>query len=170
MKEGEVMAKKANNAAPKSAKMNPAMDAPNHEMGAPEMDVPQAEPIAEMDAPQAEPIAELEKPQTVPNPAEDFRTELVKKAQAAKQAALVGLIPQEQADAIWNEAVEACKPSDEAIALAKAAKGKKDDAEKVLKAAQSAHKVGLVSEDVVKDQTALTIASIHLTSPSHRSA
>ena len=109
--------------------MNPAVDAPNHEM---EVQNP------EMNAPHA-----------APNPAEDFRTELVKRAQAAKQAALVGLIPQEQAEAIWNEAVEACKPSEESIALAKAAKGKKDDAEKVLKAAQSAHKVGLVSEDAL---------------------
>ena len=65
----------------------------------------------------------------------DYRTELVKKAQAAKNAAAVGLIPQEQADALWAQAVEACKPSPEAIALAKAAKAKKDDAEKVLKAA-----------------------------------
>ena len=83
------MAKKANNAAPKSAKMNPAMDALNHEMDAQNH--------------------EMDTPQTVPNPGEDFRTELVKKAQAAKQAALVGLISQEQADAIWKEAVEACK-------------------------------------------------------------
>ena len=123
------MAKKANNAAPKSAKMNPTVDAPKSAKMNPAMDAPNHE----MDA------HEMAAPQTAPNPAEDFRTELVKRAQAAKQAALVGLIPQEQADAIWNEAVEACKPSDEAIALAKAAKGKKDDAEKVLKAAQSAY-------------------------------
>ena len=147
------MSKKTRTAAPKSAKMNPEMDAhemdtPNHEMNAPEMD-----------APQAEPIAELEKPQAESNPAEDFRTELVKKAQAAKQAALVGLIPQEQADAIWNEAVEACKPTEESLAIAKIAKGKKDDAEKVLKAVQSAHKVGLVTEEVVKEKQAIADAA-----------
>ena len=91
-------------------------------------------------------------PASEAKPADDFRTELVKKAQAAKNAAAVGLIPQEQADALWAQAVEACKPSPEAIALAKSAKEKKDDAEKVLKAAQSAHKVGLVTEAVVKEK------------------
>ena len=63
------------------------------------------------------------------------------------------------ADALWAQAVEACKPSPEAIALAKDAKAKKDDAEKVLKAAQSAHKVGLVTEAVVKEKQAIADAA-----------
>ena len=109
------MSKKVNHAAPKSAKINP--------------DAPQAEAIPSP-APKAIPSQTSEA-----KPADDYRTELVKKAQAAKNAAAVGLIPQEQADALWVQAVEACKPSPEAIALAKAAKAKKDDAEKVLKAA-----------------------------------
>ena len=132
------MSKKVNHAAPKSAKINPASDATN-----PEKKAPQAIPSPTSDA----------------KPVDDYRTELVKKAQAAKNAAAVGLIPQEQADALWAQAVEACKPSPEAIALAKSAKTKKDDAEKVLKAAQSAHKVGLVTEAVVKEKLAIADAA-----------
>ena len=70
----------------------------------------------------------------VTHPVEDFRAKLIEKAQAAKQAAKVGLIPQEQADSLWAQAVEACKPTEESLALAKAAKEKKDNAELVLKA------------------------------------
>ena len=108
------MAKKANNAAPKSAKINPEMDAP------------------EWDAPQSIPSPDA---QTASKPEDDFRAKLVAKAQAAMQAAKFGLMPQSEADAIWKEAEEACKPTEESIALAKIAKEMKDEAEKVLKAA-----------------------------------
>ena len=69
------MSEKVNHAAPKSAKINP--DAPK-----PEKEAPQPIPSPSSEA----------------KPADDYRTELVKKAQAAKNAAAVGLIPQEQAD------------------------------------------------------------------------
>jgi hypothetical protein len=136
-KEGRVMSKKANNAAPKAATINPALDAPN----------------PEVEAIQAEPAPDLEKP------SEDFRAELVAKAQAARQAAKVGLIPQEQADALWAQAVDACKPTEESLVLAKAAKTKKDDAEKVLKAAQAALKAELLTEEVVKEKQAIADAA-----------
>jgi len=44
----------------------------------------------------------------VASPTPDRREELVAKAKAAKQAALVGLIPQDVADALWAEAEAAC--------------------------------------------------------------
>ena len=112
-------------------------------------------------APQAEkPQApEKGKPQAAPNPAEDFRAELVAKAQAAKQAAKVGLIPQEKADALWKEAEAACKPTQESLDKAKAAKETKDEAEKVLKIAQNAQKAGLVTEAVVKEKQAIAEAA-----------
>ena len=83
------MAKKANNAAPKTAKINPEMEAANPELEAPIASETIASPT-----------------QSEPQPAEDFRAKLVAKAQAARNAARVGLIPQEQADALWQEAVE----------------------------------------------------------------
>ena len=82
------MSKKVNHAAPKSAKINPASDATN-----PEKEAQQAIPSP---APKA-----ISSPTSDAKPADDYRTELVKKAQAAKNAAAVGLIPQEQADALW---------------------------------------------------------------------
>jgi len=97
--------------------------------------------------------------QVVVKPEDDFRAELVAKTQAARQAAKVGLIPQEQADAIWKEAEEACKPTEESLALVKIAKEMKDGAEKVLKAAIAAHKVGLVAEDVVKEKQGIADAA-----------
>ena len=109
-----------------------------------------------MEAPQAIPSP---KPQQETAPEKDFRAELVEKAQAARQAAKVGLIPQAEADALWKQAEEACKPTEESLALAKAAKEKKDEAEKVLKAAQNAQKVGLVSEEVVKEKQAIADAA-----------
>jgi len=112
------MSKKERTAAPKSAKINP------------ESDAPQSIPSPASDAPQAQ-KPKADAPKVSPNPADDKRAELVKKAQAAKQAAMVGLIPKEQAEAIWNEAVEACKPSEESIAMAKTAKAIKDESEKV---------------------------------------
>ena len=140
------MAKKANNAAPKSAKINPEMDA--HEWD--------VEPIAEVDAPQAIPSPEA---QVAVKPEDDFRAELVAKAQAARQAAKVGLIPQEQADALWKEAEEACKPTEESLELAKAVKEQKDEAEKALKAAEAAFKYGLVTEEVVKEKELIAFAT-----------
>ena len=83
-------------------------------------------------APKAEAIAV----EAAPTIATDDREKLVAKAKAAKQAALVGLISQEEADAIWAQAVEACKPTEESLATAKAAKEEKDKAEKILKAAK----------------------------------
>ena len=67
---------------------------------------------------------------------QDEREKLVAKARAARQAALVGLIPQEQADALWADAEAACKPTEESLAKAKVAKDELVQAEKVLKAAQ----------------------------------
>jgi len=79
------MAKKTNHSAQKTIKNNPALEAPNPEL--------ETQPITEWEA---EPT--IANPQSEPNPAEDFRAKLVAKAQAARQAAKVGLIPQEQAD------------------------------------------------------------------------
>ena len=132
-KVGSTMSKKANHVVTKPVKDNRALE----------------------DSPQAEPIPEPGKPQGEPKPSEDFRAKLIEKAQAAKQAAKVGLIPQEQADSLWAQAVEACKPTEESLALAKAAKEKKDNAELVLKAAQAAYKAGLLTEEVVKEKQAI---------------
>ena len=90
----------------------------------------------------------------VASPTPDRREELVAKAKAAKQAALVGLIPQDVADALWAEAEAACKPTDEALANVKAAKETQAQAEKILKAAQAAFAVGLIAEDVVTEAQA----------------
>jgi hypothetical protein len=125
-----------------SKEKNPA---PKTQKGNPEL------PKAETIAPKAIPSP---KPQAETTPADDKRAELVKKAQAAKQAALVGLIDQAKADKIWKEAEEACKPTEESLALAKDAKEKKEKADKILKAALAAKEVGLVTEDVVKDAQA----------------
>ena len=130
------MSKKANHVVTKTVKDNRALE-----------DSPQAEPII--------PSPEPKKPQGESKPSEDFRAKLIEKAQAAKQAAKVGLIPQEQADSLWAQAVEACKPTEESLALAKAAKEKKDNAELVLKAAQAAYKAGLLTEEVVKEKQAI---------------
>ena len=92
-------------------------------------------------------------------PEDDFRAKLVAKAQAARNAANVGLLSKEIADALWKEAEEACKPSEESIALAKIAKEKKDKAEKALKAAQNAAEHDLLTEDVVKEQQAIADAA-----------
>jgi len=86
--------------------------------------------------------------------ATDDREKLVAKARAAKQAALVGLIPQEEADALWAQAVEACKPTEESLEAMKAAKEVKEKAEKVLKAAQAAFAVGLLNEETVQEAKA----------------
>jgi hypothetical protein len=140
------MAKKANNAAPKTAKINPEMEAAN-----PELEALEAEPTITSETPKALPSPA----QSEPAPEKDYRSELVAKAQAAKQAAKVGLIPQAQADALWQEAVEACKPSEESLALAKAAKEAKDEAEKMLKIAQAAFKAELITEEVVNEKQAI---------------
>ena len=141
------MAKKANNAAPKTVKINPELDAP-------ELDAPQAETIPALEAPET-----IETPKAEPAPEKDFRAELVAKAQAARQAAKVGLIPQATADALWKEAEEACKPSEESLELAKAVKEQKDEAEKALKAAEAAFKYGLVTEEVVKEKELIAFAA-----------
>ncbi|MGL6196096.1 MAG: winged helix-turn-helix domain-containing protein [Thermoguttaceae bacterium] len=100
-----------------------------------------------LEAPQVEPqVIALEAPQAV----SPSREELVAKAKAARVAAEAGLIPQEQADAIWAQAEAACKPSEESLALAKAAKEEKEKAEKVAKAAKIAFDAELISEDVYK--------------------
>jgi hypothetical protein len=95
------------------------------------------------------PSIALDAPQDEQNIAQDEREKLVAKARAARQAALVGLIPQEQADALWADAEAACKPTEESLAKAKAAKDELAQAEKVLKAAQAAQAVGLIDEDAV---------------------
>jgi hypothetical protein len=99
----------------------------------------------------AQDIAPEIAPEAVASPAPNFRDEIVAKAKAARQAALVGLIPQDVADALWGEAEAACKPSEESLALAKEAKEAKDKADKVLKAARDAFAVGLISEEVVAE-------------------
>ena len=109
-------------------------------------------------APKAD-VIDVETPRSItveaaPTIATDDREKLVAKAKAAKQAAMVGLISQEEADAIWAEAVEACKPTEESLAAAKATKEEKDKAEKVLKAAQAAFAVGLLTEEAVQDAKA----------------
>jgi hypothetical protein len=91
----------------------------------------------------------LEAPQGDQDIAQDDREKRVAKAKAARQAAMVGLIPQEQADALWSEAEAACKPTEESLAKAKAAKDELTQAEKVLKAAQNAQAVGLMDADAV---------------------
>jgi len=95
------------------------------------------------------PSIALDAPQDVLDTTQEDREKLVAKAKAARQAALVGLIPQEDADALWAEAEAACKPTEESLAMAKAAKDELTQAEKVLKAAQNAHAVGLIDEDAV---------------------
>ena len=109
-------------------------------------------------APKAD-VIDVETPLSIaveaaPTIATDDREKLVAKAKAAKQAAMVGLISQEEADALWAEAVEACKPTEESLATVKAAKEMKDKAEKILKAAQAAFAVGLLTEDAVQDAKA----------------
>jgi len=96
-------------------------------------------------APQAE-AAQVEAPEA----AQSEREALVAKAKAAKQAALVGLIPQAEADAYWAQAEAACKPSEEAVARAIEAKEEAAKAAKVLKAAQAAFDTGLVGADVLE--------------------
>jgi len=162
-KEGKAMSKKEKNSVSKTEKVNPELEAANQEFEATQaettiaLEAPQIVTIA-LDAPEAIPSQNPEKPQA--EAAEkDFRAELVAKAQAARQAAKVGLIPQEQADALWKQAEEACKPTEESLEKAKAAKEKKDEAEKVLKAAQNAQKVGLVTEAVVKEKEAIAEAA-----------
>ena len=91
----------------------------------------------------------LDAPPGEPGIPQDEREKLVAKARAARQAAMVGLIPQEQADALWSEAEAACKPTEESLAMAKAAKEELVQAEKVLKAAQNAHAVDLIDADAV---------------------
>ncbi len=81
----------------------------------------------------------------------ESREALVKKAQAAKQAAALGLIPQEQADALWAEAQAACKPSPEAVAKAEAAKREASEADKIAKAAKAALVYGLITEEKVSE-------------------
>jgi len=144
------MSKKAKNSASKTEKINPELEAANQEF----------------EVTQAETIPALEAPKTIPSPKpeaeaaeKDFRAELIEKAQAARQAAKVGLIPQEQADALWKQAEEACKPTEESLEKAKAAKEKKDEAEKVLKAAQAAFKAKLLGEAVVKEKEAIAEAA-----------
>jgi colicin import membrane protein len=144
------MTKKVKNSAPKTEKVNPEMEAANQEL-----ETGQAETTIASDAPEA--TQEAEKPQATPE--KYYRTELVKKAQAAKAAAEAGLIPQEQADALWKEAQEACKPTEESLAEAKAAKEKKAEAEKAFKAAENAAKYGLVTEEVVKEKEAIAEAA-----------
>jgi hypothetical protein len=80
------------------------------------------------------------------------RDALIAKAKAARQAALVGLISQEDADAHWAAAEAACKPSEESLALAKTAKENVDKAIKVLKAAQAAFAAHLIAEDIVNEK------------------
>ena len=93
----------------------------------------------------------LEAPPGDPGIPQDEREKLVAKAKAARQAAMVGLIPQVQANALWAEAEAACKPTEESLAKAKAAKDELTQAEKVLKAAQNAYAVDLIDEDAVAE-------------------
>ena len=99
-----------------------------------------------LEAPKGDPLA-LEAPKG--DIATEDREKLIAKARAAKQAASVGLIPQAEADAFWAQAIEACKPTEEALAAVKAAKEEKEKAEKVLKAALGAFAVGLIDEEAV---------------------
>ena len=106
----------------------------------------------------------------VASPTPDRREELVAKAKAARQAALVGLIPQDVADALWAEAEAACKPSAETLANVKAAKDRQAQAEKILKAAQAAFAVGLIAEDVVTEAQAKADAAKAATTEAAKAA
>ena len=92
-------------------------------------------------------------------PAPDCRETLVAKAKAAKQAALVGIISQEEAAEHWARAEAACKPSEESLANVKIAKENLRQAETVLKAAHNAFAVGLIDEDAVESVQAKTVAA-----------
>jgi hypothetical protein len=87
------------------------------------------------------------------------RDALIAKAKAARQAAVVGLISQEEADAHWANAEAACKPSEESITVAKTARDEAAKVTKVLKAAHAALAAGLIDEDVVSDVKAKTEAA-----------
>ena len=125
------MTKNEKAAAPQVQKVTPTLEAPQAE--APALEKPQVESKPEKGKPEAEAA-----------PEKDYRTELVKKAQA---------------DTLWKEAEAACKPTQESLALAAAAKEKKIEAEKALKAAEDAAKYGLVSEAVVKEKQAAAEAA-----------
>jgi hypothetical protein len=74
----------------------------------------------------------------------ESRETLVARAKAAKEAALMGLISQEEADRHWAIAIAACEPSQESLDNAKAAKEAKAHSEKVFKTAESAFVLGLI--------------------------
>ena len=88
------------------------------------------------------------------SPVVDEREVLIKRAHAAKQAASVGLMTQEEADEHWAKAVAACKPSEESLTLTKAAKESMDKAAKVAKAAQTAFAAGLIDEETLTETVA----------------
>ena len=94
--------------------------------------------------PQAAPKAES-KPQTP-----EAVKALWEKAKAAKNAADLGLLPQEQAAALWAEAEAASKPTPEALDAAEKAKTAKQAAEKKESAAKAAFTMGLLDEAVFK--------------------
>ena len=98
-------------------------------------------------------------PEAIASLTPDYREELVTRAKAAKQAALVGLITQEEADEHWARAEAACKPSEESLANVKTAKENLRQAETVLKAAYNALAVGLIDEDAVESVQAKTNAA-----------
>ena len=103
-----------------------------------------AAPIA---AELAEATATVEITKAATPVATDKVAAMVEKARIARQAAALGLYPQEEADALWEEAVAACKPSDEAIQAAKDAKAKADETAKVFRVAKAAFEMGMVTED-----------------------
>src|SRR5215469_7008021 len=82
-------------------------------------------------------------------PIVDEREKLIKRAHAARLAALVGLMTQEEAEEHWEKAVIACKPTAESLEILETAKKAKDKAEKVHKAARIAFEAGLIDEDAL---------------------
>ena len=79
---------------------------------------------------------------------------LLDKARIARLAAEKGLIPQDEADALWEAAVAACKPSEESIRAAKDAKAKAAEAAKVLRIAKDAFAQGMVSAELLNEKEA----------------
>ena len=75
---------------------------------------------------------------------------LWKRAQAARAAAEVGLVSQEDATALWAKAEAASKPSPEALEKAEKAKAAKQAAEKKESIAKAAFEQGLIPESAFK--------------------
>ena len=97
-------------------------------------------------------LVEMVEVVTVPDGKAEATSKMLAKARIAKQAAEMGLMPQAEADALWDEAVAACKPSEEAIQAAKDAKAKADEAAKVFRTAKAAYDLGMVSADVLLEK------------------